>query len=90
MCLNYSPPVVATVDDLIPLSLLAAGQRAQVSAIAGLPDQVQRLEEMGLRGGSEVEMLQPGSPCIVRVGGQKLCFRSDDLLSVLVRPGGKL
>ncbi len=72
---------------MIPLSVLAIGAKAEVSVVLGPPEQVHRLEEMGLRDGTNVEMLQPGSPCIIRLGGQKLCFRADDLVSVLVRPG---
>jgi Fe2+ transport system protein FeoA len=82
-CLELPP----SVHDLIPLSVLAAGAHGEVGAVLGSPEQVHRLEEMGLRGGTCVEMLQPGSPCIIRLGGQKLCFRADDLVSVLVRPG---
>ena len=47
---------------------------------------VHRLEELGLREGRVLQMLQPGSPCIIRLAGIKLCFRSDDLTSVLVKP----
>jgi len=75
------------VDNLIPLSLLTPGQNALVDRIVGAPDDVHRLEELGLRGGAAIEMLQSGSPCIIRLAGQKLCFRADDLLSVLVRCG---
>jgi Fe2+ transport system protein FeoA len=64
---------------------MLAGQSAQVGAVLGQPEQVHRLEEIGLRGGTQVEMLQPGSPCIIRLGGQKFCFRADELLRVLVR-----
>jgi Fe2+ transport system protein FeoA len=48
---------------------------------------VKRLEEMGLREGTEVEMVQPGSPCIVRLGDVKLCFRETELIHVMVCPG---
>lgn len=75
------------MDDLVPLNLLSAGQHALVSQVLGRPEEVHRLEEIGLRGGTKIEMLQPGSPCIIRLAGQKLCFRADELLSVLVRPG---
>jgi Fe2+ transport system protein FeoA len=44
------------------------------------------LHELGLRRGAEVEMIQPGSPCIVRLEGHRLCLRGDELLNVLVRP----
>ena len=53
----------------------------------GQPAEVHRLEEIGLRGGINVQMIQPGSPCIIRLAGNKLCFRADELVSVLVRPG---
>jgi ferrous iron transport protein A len=75
------------VHDLIPLSLLPTGQSARVDQVLGLPDEVHRLEELGLRGGASIEMVQSGSPCIIRLAGHKLCFRADELLSVLVRLG---
>ena len=76
------------MDDLIPLNALSLGQSAQIGLVLGNADQVHRLEEIGLRGGTAVQMLQPGSPCIIGLGGQRLCFRADELLSVLVRPNG--
>lgn len=75
------------MSDLVPIQLLAPGQSAFVDQLFGQPEQVHRLEELGLRRGVEIEMVQNGSPCIVRVAGSKLCFRECDLLSVLVRPG---
>ena len=75
------------MQDIIPLNLLRVGQTARVDQLLGKPDQVHRLEELGLRGGVELTMLQPGSPCIIRLAGQKLCFRADEVTSVLVRPG---
>jgi hypothetical protein len=47
---------------------------------------VHRLDELGLRQGTVVEMLQAGTPCIIRFAGQKVCFRADELLTVLVAP----
>ena len=72
---------------LIPLHRLARGTTAYVGQLLGRPEEVHRLEELGLRDGAEIEMVQSGSPCIIRLRGQKLCFRADELLSVLVRPG---
>lgn len=77
---------MAAVDEIIPLNHLTAGSRGTIDTVLGQPDFVHRLEEMGLRGGATVEMVQPGSPCIVRLAGQKLCLRGDELLHVLVRP----
>ena len=73
------------MQDLIPLALIPAGRGAHVEHVSGNPDHVRRLGEMGLRDGRRIEMLQPGSPCIIRLEGHKLCFRADDTTSVLVR-----
>ncbi len=75
------------MHNLIPLNLLAPGDCGQVDLVTGSPDEVHRLEELGLRGGAMIEMVRSGSPCIIRLAGQKLCLRSDDLLSILVRCG---
>jgi Fe2+ transport system protein FeoA len=45
------------------------------------------MHELGLRDGADIEMVQSGSPCIIRLAGHKLCFRADELFSVLVRQG---
>jgi Fe2+ transport system protein FeoA len=84
MSLNYIPPELR-MHELIPLNLLAPGQLAHVGQISGRPDQVHRLEELGLRGGAPIEMVQSGRSCIIRLAGQKLCLRADELVSVLVR-----
>jgi Fe2+ transport system protein FeoA len=76
-----------TVYDLVPLGQLATGATAIIAAVFGCADQVHRLHEMGLRNGAPVEMVQPGSPCILRLGSQKLGFRADEVLTVLVKPG---
>ena len=75
------------MHDLIPLNLLASGKTAVVGQLMGQADQVHRLKELGLRDGAEIEMVKSGIPCIIRLGGQKLCFRADDVMSILVRPG---
>jgi len=75
------------VRDPLPLRLLPPGQKAMIHEVLGRVDQVHRLHELGLCRGVQIEMVRSGSPCIVRLGGQKLCFRADDLLNVLVAPG---
>lgn len=76
------------VDGVIPLSLLPKGRSAHVNRVSGRADHVHRLEEFGLRGGAKIEMFRPGNPCIIRMAGNKVCLRSDDLLQVLVKPTG--
>lgn len=76
-----------TLPELIPLELLPAGHRAYVDQLVGDNDSIHRLQEMGLRQGITVEMVQPGSPCIVKLMGNKLCIRDANLYQVMVRPG---
>jgi ferrous iron transport protein A len=75
------------MHDMIPLKYLAPGQTAQIGQLVGQPDDVHRLEELGLRSGATIQMVQSGSPCIIRLSGSKLCFRECDVFSVMVRPG---
>ena len=71
----------------IPLHLLQPGQQGRVEQLTGAPDVVKRLEEMGLREGIEVEMVQSGSPCIIRLGDSRLCFREAQMIHVMVSLG---
>jgi Fe2+ transport system protein FeoA len=70
--------------DMIPLAHMAIGTKARIGQLVGQPDQVQRLEELGLRHGTTIEMLQNGSPCIIRFEQSKLCFRPNEALGVMV------
>lgn len=74
------------MEEPIPLEFLRSGQCAVVDEVIGCASAVQRLEELGVRSGRPIEMVQPGSPCIIRIDGHKLCFREGEALSVLVRP----
>jgi ferrous iron transport protein A len=74
------------MNALVSLNQLSVGQIALVDSVIGPTAQAHRLDELGLRRDAEVEMIQPGSPCVIRLAGAKLCFRSDELLTVFVRP----
>ena len=71
--------------DLIPLVHMETGSKARIGQVVGHPDQVHRLEELGLRNGTVIEMLQNGSPCIIRFEQSKLCFRPNENVGVLVQ-----
>jgi ferrous iron transport protein A len=70
----------------IPLSALSPGEVAEIHQVVGTAENVRRLEELGLRSGAVLEMVRGGSPCIVRIGGSRLCIRGDELLRVMVAP----
>ena len=74
-----------------PISLhsLARGQIGTINRLDGTTDQVHRAQELGLRSGARVEMVQPGSPCIVRINEtQKFCVRKSDSIGIFVRLAG--
>jgi ferrous iron transport protein A len=75
------------MPNLLPLQLLPSGQRARIDQLLGRADDVHRLHELGMRVGSQIEMLQAGSPCIVKLDGARLAYRNDESCSVLVRLG---
>lgn len=72
--------------DLLPITLLTRGQVAEVQQLVGPPEQVRRLEELGLRNGARIEVVRGGSPCIIRIGDSRICFRDDAQVHVLVAP----
>ncbi len=80
-------PHAQAPSELIPLRFMSPGQTARVGDLVGNPADVHRLEELGLRRGVTVEMLQTGSPCIIRFSGGKFCVRDADGMGVLVELG---
>ena len=74
----------STPTDLIPLCRLRAGQSGCVGQVLGTCDVVHRLREMGLYDGAQVQMIRPGSPCIIRLHGQRFGFRMDDCAHVMI------
>jgi len=67
--------------------MLCAGQRARVDQLLGRPDEVHRLQELGIRVGTPIEMLQSGTTCIVKLDGARLAFRDHEGFRVLVKVG---
>ena len=73
-------------ETLLPLDLLQSGQWADVAEVAGDPAWVGRMAELGVRTGCRLCMLQPGTPCLLQVGGCRLSLRGNDTMQILVRP----
>lgn len=71
---------------MIPLDMLRSGERAQVVEVTGDAAWVCRLAEMGLREGCHLTVLQPGSPCLLKVADCRLCLRGADTSGIFVRP----
>ena len=75
------------MHDLLPLQLLPPGRAGRIDQLLGRPDEIHRLEELGMRVGTPVEMVRSGTPCIVKLDGARLAFRDNEALRVLVRTG---
>jgi ferrous iron transport protein A len=75
------------MPETFPLQMLSAGQRARIDQLLGRPDEIHRLQELGMRVGAPVEMLQSGATCIVKLDGTRLAFRDHEGCRVLVRVG---
>jgi ferrous iron transport protein A len=73
-------------DKLLPLDLLNPGEWADVAEVTGEPSWVCRMAELGVRIGCRLCMLRTGSPCLLQVGGSRLCLRGHCGLQILVRP----
>lgn len=71
---------------LLPLELLQSGDWADVADVTGEPSWVGRMAELGIRAGCRLQMLQPGTTCLLAVGNCRLCLRGDSCAQILVRP----
>jgi Fe2+ transport system protein FeoA len=73
----------------LTLDRLSPGQRGRIVSLAGEPPLVQRLMEMGMLEGDEVEFLAVaplGDPIEVRLGDYRLSLRRQDAARVEVQP----
>ena len=73
---------------VVPLEFLSSGETGRVCSLDGVHEHVVRLEEMGLRAGVEVRMLRTGPPCLLAIDNQRITFRGEDAITVLVEVAG--
>ncbi|MBX7105044.1 MAG: ferrous iron transport protein A [Gemmataceae bacterium] len=69
------------------LAELTPGRRGRIASVTGEPALVQRLYELGLCDGDEVEVLAVaplGDPIEVRCGGSRLSLRKSDAHGVIL------
>jgi ferrous iron transport protein A len=71
---------------LMPLDMMRAGEWAEVEEVTGQSDWVGRLAELGIRRGCRLQVVQPGTTCLLKIDGGKLCLRGCDCSQILVRP----
>lgn len=64
------------------LGTLRAGQTAEIDAITELDGAAKRLADLGFVRGATIEMIRPGSPCIVRVSGTRVGLGSGHQQSI--------
>ena len=75
------------MSPLIPLSQLKVGQRARVQSVEGTDALLQRLLEMGLLEGEEVEVIgfaPLGDPMEIRLRDYRLSLRRSEAARILV------
>lgn len=70
----------------LPLDYLRAGEQAEVVDVTGDAATVGRMAELGIRLGCRLQVLQPGSPCLIELTGSRLCLRGDTCSRILVKP----
>jgi Fe2+ transport system protein FeoA len=73
-------------EGVLSLDMLRPGEWGDIADIAGEPSWVCRMAELGLREGCRVQLLQGGTPCLLRVADCKLCLRQADSTQIFVRP----
>lgn len=71
---------------LVPVEYLNPGEWADVAEVHGEPSWVCRMAELGVRTGCRLQVLRPGTPCLLNLDGCRLCLRMEDAMQVLVRP----
>lgn len=74
------------MHEVMPLEMLNSGQWADVAEVCGDPGWVGRLAELGVRIGSRLRVVQPGSPCLLEIGDSRLSLRGDWATHILVKP----
>jgi ferrous iron transport protein A len=74
---------------MVSLDQLRPGQRGRIDSVAGQDRLVQRLLEMGLLEGDEVEVIgfaPLGDPMEIRLGDSRLSLRRVDAAHILLTP----
>ncbi len=71
------------IEETLPS--LRAGDIATLRAITATETSAKRLADMGFVRGARIEMIQPGTPCIVRIDGAFVGLGAAHQESILLR-----
>ena len=69
---------------ILPLNTLRSNERARIVDLFGDSSTLHRLDEMGVSVGTEVQMIRPGTPCIVAMAGKRLSLRLETGTEIFV------
>lgn len=75
---------------ILPLNTLRCNEKARVVDVFGDSGTLHRLDEMGVGVGTEIQMIRPGSPCIVAMAGKRLSLRLEAGTEILVEVASSL
>jgi len=68
------------------LSELTSGSVARIAGVEAAQNAAKRLADMGFVRGAVVEMVRPGRPCLVRIGGTYVGLGLENQRSLIVEP----
>ncbi len=74
----------SATNQVVPLHCLNANERGTVRELDGDEHTVMRLQEMGIRPGTQLRMVKPGMPSLVCVDGKRFSIRCDGSIDILV------
>lgn len=69
---------------ILPIHILRSNERARIVDLFGDTTTLHRFDEMGLSVGTEVQMIRPGTPCIVAMAGKRLSLRLEEGTEIFV------
>jgi ferrous iron transport protein A len=72
---NLKNGAITVVRRGLLLEELERGELAEVISVEGNTDWIARMAELGISPGQQIRILQPGSPCLVSLGGSRLSLR---------------
>lgn len=80
----WLPGARTLMSEILPVDFLENDQLGRVVELAGPEDWQHRLEELGMRPGQVVRLIQRGEPCIIGIQEKRLSLRCEPGTMILV------